>query len=311
MISALTGKYPCFGVKWFPLLFSLQSISGLRRAKRERDRERREIVNPETDSDFDSDEPRNRLRLTQKTQDRENPFVKPIRSHPENPFNRTISDPHRADRTTGEIVAPKHRSTQNQSFSSHPKTDRSRAIFVRYWEFGFCFLFLLGFVLDPASSSSTQIRCPHSSNLVASLSLSQFDRIWWIFFVGICFFCVYLLRNDINICLEDEKIFFRMQPNTWKYFPFPKNRISGKYLFSGKYFTGTKHSLNHRALSMLNHHALSLKLFLNFVTLILSIVPVNPIWSLLCFYVLSFFVLKIIQDISHSILHSLHYDLQW
>ena len=227
MISALTGKYPCFGVKWFPLLFSLQSISGLRRAKRERERERREIVNPETDSDFDSDEPRNRLRLTQKTQDRENPFVKPIRSHPENPFdqtqkthssnpenpfNRTISDPHHADCTTSEIVAPKHRSTQNQSFSSHPKTDRSRAIFVRYWEFGFCFLFLLGFVLDPASSSSTQIRCPHSSNLVASLSLSlslslsQFDRIWWIFFVGICFFCVYLLRNDINICLKDEKM---------------------------------------------------------------------------------------------------------
>ena len=92
-----------------------------RERERERERERREIANLETDSD--SDEPRNQLRLTQKTQNRENPFVKPIRSHPENPFNqtqrthlsnpenpfdRTISDPHRADHTTGKIVAPQH-----------------------------------------------------------------------------------------------------------------------------------------------------------------------------------------------------------
>ena len=94
-----------------------------RERERERERERRKKRNRE---------PRNRLRLTQKTQDRENPFVKPIRSHPENPFNCTISNPHRADRTTDEIVAPQHRSTQNRSFSSHPKTDRSRAIFVGY-----------------------------------------------------------------------------------------------------------------------------------------------------------------------------------
>ena len=37
------------------------------------------------------------------------------------------------------------------------------------------------------------------SNPVASLSsfFSQFDRIWWIFFFGFCFFCVSLFRNDI------------------------------------------------------------------------------------------------------------------
>ena len=184
-----------FGVKWFPLLFSLQSISRLRHAQRERERERerREIANLETDSN--SDEPRNRLRLTQKTQDRENPFVKPIRSHPENPFNRTISDPHHADCTTSEIVAPQHRSTQNRSFSSHPKTDRSRAIFVGYWEFGFCFFWVLmnlGFVLDLASSSSTQIHHSHSSNPVASFSLSLnligFDEFFLLGFVFLCLF---------------------------------------------------------------------------------------------------------------------------
>ena len=37
--------------------------------------------------------------------------------------------------------------------------------------------------------------------------------------------------------------FFEMKPNTWKYFPFPKISISGKYIFSGKRFTATKHSL--------------------------------------------------------------------
>ena len=34
-----------------------------------------------------------------------------------------------------------------------------------------------------------------------------------------------------------------MQPNTWKNFPFPEISISGKYVFSGKRFTATKHSL--------------------------------------------------------------------
>ena len=181
MISALTGKYPCFGVKWFPLLFSLQSISGLRRAKRER--ERREIETQKrtpTNPDTDSDEPKNWLRLTQKTQDRarSSSNAQTHSSNPENPFDRTISDPHRADRTTGEIVTPQHRSTKNRSFSSHPKIDRSCAIFVGYWEFGFCFFWVLmnlGFVLDPASSSLTQIRRPRPSFVIPihqSLSLS-------------------------------------------------------------------------------------------------------------------------------------------
>ena len=35
-----------------------------------------------------------------------------------------------------------------------------------------------------------------------------------------------------------------MQPNTWKYFPFPEISISEKYVFSGKRFTATKHSLS-------------------------------------------------------------------
>ena len=38
--------------------------------------------------------------------------------------------------------------------------------------------------------------------------------------------------------------FFEMQPNIEKYFPFPEISISGKYVFSGKRFTATKHSLS-------------------------------------------------------------------
>ena len=37
--------------------------------------------------------------------------------------------------------------------------------------------------------------------------------------------------------------FFEMQPNTWKHFLFSEISISGKYVFSGKHFTATKHSL--------------------------------------------------------------------
>ena len=40
--------------------------------------------------------------------------------------------------------------------------------------------------------------------------------------------------------------FFEIQPNTWKHFPFPEISISGKYVFSGKRFTATKHSLHHQ-----------------------------------------------------------------
>ena len=48
--------------------------------------------------------------------------------------------------------------------------------------------------------------------------------------------------------------FFEMQPNTWKYFPFPEISISGKYVFSGKRFTATKHSLKYNFYANNLHH---------------------------------------------------------
>ena len=50
--------------------------------------------------------------------------------------------------------------------------------------------------------------------------------------------------------------FFEMQPNTEKYFPFPEISISGKYVFSEKRFTPTKHSQSH-----IYHQKTTAKLF--------------------------------------------------
>ena len=92
-----------------------------------------------------------------------------------------------------------------------------------------------------------------------------YDQIWWIFFLGFVSFVFLYWWMILYICLAAEKMcatsrksvfyvifknttkyhkiffktFFEMQPNTWKYFPFVKIA-----LFSGKYFTWTKHSLN-------------------------------------------------------------------
>ena len=98
------------------------------------------------------------------------------------------------------------------------------------------------------------------------MNLTGFDEF---FLVGFCF-CVYLLRNGIiylfgswenvrnkkkmcflyyfqqhNQTLENifQSIFWNATKHL-KIFFFSKNSISGKYLFSGKYFTWTKHSLN-------------------------------------------------------------------
>ena len=52
-----------------------------------------------------------------------------------------------------------------------------------------------------------------------------------------------------------------MQPNTWKYFPFPEISISRKYVFSGKRFTATKHSLSFKCIiiyDILSPHCASL-----------------------------------------------------
>ena len=231
--------------------------------RKEREREKRNR-NPETDSD----EPRYRLRRTQKLtslnpenprpssfiEQCPNPFVKPrkpIWSHHLRPSSRRSH--HRWDRHTPAPIHPKPivlvlflLGIKNLGFVS----------------FGFWWIWFL---------SSTQLRHPRPRFVVPdpaslspfikpcrlSFSLSQFDRVWWIFFVGICFFCVYLPRNDINICLEDEKMWknvrnmikmgflehfqeYNQTPENifqnifWnatkhlKIFSFPENSISGK-----------------------------------------------------------------------------------
>ena len=64
------------------------------------------------------------------------------------------------------------------------------------------------------------------------------SRSLMIFFLGLCF-----PSSFPNTKKYFTGKFFEMQPNTEKYFPFPEISISGKYVFSGKRFTATKHSL--------------------------------------------------------------------
>ena len=64
------------------------------------------------------------------------------------------------------------------------------------------------------------------------------SRSLMIFFLGLFF-----PSSFPNIRKIFSEKFFEMQPNTWKYFPFPEISISEKYVFSGKRFTTTKHSL--------------------------------------------------------------------
>ena len=160
--------------------------------KRERERERereRKSSNAQRERKKRNRESRNRLRLrrthsialrrTEKTHS-SNPFNRTQKTHsikPKRPIRQTQKTHSTApSQTLIALIAPPARLSHPST--DPPKTDRSR---------------------HPHSS----IPLSHFS---LSLSLSQFDRIWWIFSVGICFFCVYLLRNYINICLEDEKM---------------------------------------------------------------------------------------------------------
>ena len=110
-----------------------------------------------------------------------------------------------------------------------------------------------------------------SLNPVASLCsfFSQFDRIWWFFFLG--FVCVSVLKNEWYYILiwqprkcekmwatsrkcvfygifknttKHQKIFFKMQQNTWKHFPFRKIAFLENRIFSENTFTRTKRSLS-------------------------------------------------------------------
>ena len=47
--------------------------------------------------------------------------------------------------------------------------------------------------------------------------------------------------------------FLQCNQTPWKHFPFPEISISGKYVFSGKRFTATKHSLRHKIFHQFFH----------------------------------------------------------
>ena len=132
------------------------------RRERERERERKKRPNLETDSD----EPRK-------------PKTELVR---------------RADCTTVEIVAPQHRSTQNQSFLSHPKTDRPRPRFVvpdRDLAFAPITIAAPRRAISPSPPPHDLASCRTQSPLSLPSSLNL-TRLWFFFFSGfyLCFWIV-------------------------------------------------------------------------------------------------------------------------
>ena len=128
---------------------------------------RKEREEEETDPETDSDEPRK-----PKTELVRRAMPKPIRqtqkTHsiaPSQTLIAPITPPTRSiapSQTLIALITPPARSSHPSI--DPPKIDRSRRT-------------PKPIVLDPDSSSPTQLCRPHSSNPVTSLSLSQFDRI--------------------------------------------------------------------------------------------------------------------------------------
>ena len=76
---------------------------------------------------------------------------------------------------------------------------------------------------------------------VIGLDLSSLMIFFWVVacvFLDLCFPSSF--PNTRKYFLEN---FLKCNQTPWKYFPFPEISISEKYVFSGKRFTATKHSL--------------------------------------------------------------------
>ena len=216
----------CWDVKWFPFLFYLQiSFSGKQRERAEWEGDRAHTQR-EREREEEETESRNRLRRTQKTQDRarSSSNAQTHWSNPENPFDRTISDPHRTDYTTSEIVAPPHRSTQNQSFSSYPKTDRPRPRFV-VLDRDLAFMPIT--IAAPCCAISPLVE-PSRLSLFLLLSIWP-DYDFFFFGFYLCFWIEewnYIFVWQLRKCEKCEQqvenmfsmVFSTTQPNTRKYF---------------------------------------------------------------------------------------------
>ena len=171
-------------------------------------------------------------------------FYFPFKAFPENERERESTRAHERGEDPGAIASssssPRSRAparapapVRGAIVISRRRRDRNRAV-----------------NRDVGSWSRRRSRCRIA---IAPWSRSRCSRRWW-FYV---FSGLWLVFSDL--CFpssfpntKHQKIFFgkffKMQLNTWKYFPFPEISISGKYVFSGKRFTATKHSLYEKVL---------------------------------------------------------------
>ena len=206
----------------FTLPFSLQFISGKREREREREKRR--------------ESPDQRESERRESLDRRAPIV-------DRAASRTIAPRRRAARSTGAIDGiarcdrPDGEIARWECAVRSMRSHRSSARVLVCWDR----------IARHRSSSGRS----HRSDLS---SLFSHDR-WFIFFCWVLvslmiFFWVVACVLDLcfpssfpNTIKYFPENFLKYNQAPWKHFPFPEISISGKYVFSGKHFTATKHSL--------------------------------------------------------------------
>ena len=212
----------------FTLLFSLQSISG----KWERERARARSRSPlRADRDLAGKHSSRRW-----SQSRHREIAPLITISPSRDRNRRRD---LAKRRSRDLVYRRERKIRDRDrrFARSRRRSRSRKdrglTFARSRRQSRSRLRDLAFARSRRRSQSTA----RSSDWIC--------RRWWFFFWVVA--CVFL-----DLCFPSSfpntrkyfpEIFLKCNQTPWKHFPFPEISISGKYVFSGKCFTATKHNL--------------------------------------------------------------------
>ena len=200
----------------FTLLFSLQSISGKWERERERVRactrgEATNMISPSRDSAIGRDLAVARSCRWSRSRDGE---IAPLI-----------------------VISPSRDRAESRSRSTAREEDpRSRHVVCR--------------PRDPRGRSKRKIRRgrsrdPRWRSVDRDLGLRSSDGAIWVVacvFLNLCF-----PSSFPNTKKYFPENFLKCNQTPWKHFPFPKINISGKYVFSGKRFTATKHSLRYLA----------------------------------------------------------------
>ena len=183
MENAFSGnafQLSCVGsVNWFPFLFYLQILfSGKQRESWVRGREEEEPARRERERGRERERTISRRRAV----NRDLAFATPRRRSRSRlrAINRNLAF------APSIAISPSRRQSRSREAPRKSQSTKHRA--------------------DHEAPHPDDCEAPHPAFAPLSLHFSQFDRIWWFFFLG--FVCVSVLRNEwfCNICLATEKL---------------------------------------------------------------------------------------------------------